>query len=296
MDAKIERKLQIAAAGRHGVLAVRPRGIDAEPLGMAMAAIMPPLDEAEAEEVSAVYAGAGLEDAFPAGGARPFRKVAPPATLRDLVGGGKAFTPGEASLAHGGVLMVDDLHGFSPATVLALRYPFEYGEVRIVRADGCKTLPTRFGLLAATDPCPCGRYGASEQPCSCSEERFSVWRRRLGGSLSDLLPIRIDLGGAVEPMTDVSAAALRASVCAAREFRRRREGRETLEYRAWREAHACESAFGPDEILFCMQACADGVLDDAKLKRILPVARTIADLSEHEMVRVADIREALEIS
>lgn len=287
MDKKTERKLQIAAAGGHGVLAVRPRGIDAEPLGRAMAAIMPPLGEAEAEEVSAVYARAGLEEAFPAGGARPFRKVAPPATIRDLVGGGKAFTPGEASLAHDGVLMVDDLHGFSPATVLALRYPFEYGEVRIVRADGCKTLPTGFGLLAATDPCPCGRYGAPERPCSCSSEQISVWRRRLGGSLSDLLPIRIDLAGAVEPMADVRAASLRERVCAAREFRRRRDGCE---------AYACESAFGPDEVLFCMQACADGALDDANLKRILPVARTIADLAGHEMVRVADIREALEIS
>lgn len=296
MDEKTERKLQIAAAGGHGVLAVRPRGIDAEPLGRAMAAIMPPLGEAEAEEVSAVYARAGIEDAFYAGGARPFRKVAPSASMRDLIGGGKPIVPGEASLAHGGVLMVDDLHGFSPATVLALRYPFQYGEVRIVRADGCKTLPTRFGLLAATDPCPCGRYGAFEQTCSCSEERVSVWRRRLGGSLSDLLPIRIDLAGAAEPMTDVRAASLRARVCAAREFRRRREGCETIEYRAWREAYACESAFGPDELLFCMQACADGALDDAKLKRILPVARTIADLAGHEMVRVADIREALEIS
>lgn len=287
MDEKIERKLQIAAAGGHGVLMVRPRGIDAEPLGRAMAALMPPLGEAEAEEVSAVYARAGIEDAFHAGGARPFRKVGPSASIRDLVGGGKAFTPGEASLAHDGVLMVDDLHGFSPTTVLALRHPFQYGEVRIVRADGCKTLPTGFGLLAATDPCPCGRYGAPEQPCSCSSEQISVWRRRLGGSLSDLLPIRIDLAGAVEPMADVRAASLRERVCAAREFRRRRDGCE---------AYACESAFGPDEVLFCMQACADGALDDAKLKRILPVARTIADLAGHEMVRVADIREALEIS
>lgn len=284
MDEKTERKLQIAVAGGHGVLAVRPRGVDAEPLGRAMAAIMPPLGEAEAEEVSAVYARAGMEDAFHAGDARPFRKVAPSASMRDLVGGGKGFTPGEASLAHEGVLMVDDLHSFSPATVLALRYPFEYGEVRIVRADGCKTLPTRFVLLAATDPCPCGRHGAFEQPCSCSEERVCGWRRRLGGSLSDLLPIRIDLAGTVEPLTDVRVVSLRACVCAAREFRARRE------------AHAYESAFGPDEVLFCMQACADGALDDAKLKRILPVARTIADLAGHEMVRVADIREALEIS
>lgn len=188
-----KRALQVAAVGRHDVLMVGPPGSGKTFLASCLPGILPPLNEAAAMESAAVHSVAGVDVDGILQGRRPFRAPHHSATQAGLIGGGSPVRPGEASLAHNGVLFLDELSEFQPRVLQTLRQPLESGKVRITRVDGTYELPTDFLLVAATNPCPCGHYGDRRKPCRCSPSQVHAYQNRIGGPLYDRIDIRIDV-------------------------------------------------------------------------------------------------------
>ena len=198
-QALAKRALEIAAVGGLGLLFVGPPGSAKTMLARRLPSILPPLSAAEALESAVVHSVAGLDVTDVLGGVRPFRAPHHTATTAGLVGGGTPPRPGEASLAHNGVLFLDELPEFSPAALQALRQPLEDGYLTLVRAEGRVRYPARFALVAAMNPCPCGYLGDSVRPCTCAPAAVERYRARIGGPLMD----RIDMVMCVE-RTDTS--------------------------------------------------------------------------------------------
>jgi magnesium chelatase family protein len=263
--------------------------------------ILPPLTEDEALEASAVHSIAGLLPGH-AGllSERPFR--APHHTVSDagLVGGGVPIRPGELSLAHHGVLFLDELAEFRRSTLEALRQPLEDGLLVIARARAASTFPARPLVIAASNPCPCGHAGTSR--CGCTPERVRTYLGRLSGPLLDRLDLHIalppvTLSALAQPMGAEPSRAIRERVLAARAVQTAR--RERGEVRAHTNA-----GLGPSEVEAVASPDAEGQrmlvmaaerlgLSARAYTRILRVARTIADLSGDGPIRSAHVAEAL---
>jgi len=188
-QAGAKRALEIAAAGGLGLLLIGPPGSAKTMLARRLPSILPRLTPEEALESAIVHSVAGLDPEPVLAGTRPFRAPHHTATTAGLVGGGTPPRPGEVSLAHNGVLFLDELPEFSPAALQALRQPMEDGHLTLVRAEGRVTYPARFALVAAMNPCPCGFLGDSIRPCTCPQTLVERYRGRIGGPLMD----RIDM-------------------------------------------------------------------------------------------------------
>jgi magnesium chelatase family protein len=293
------RALQIAAAGGHNLLMEGAPGTGKTMLARRLPSILPGLARTEAIEVTRIHSVAGVH----ADGlieARPFRAPHHTISSSGLAGGGSPPRPGEASLAHHGVLFLDELSEFQRPALDALRQPLEDGSVTIVRGQRALQFPTRFMLVAATNPCPCGFAGVDER-CTCGEAELRRHQRRLSGPLLDRMDLLVDVRrpGDSElraPPRCTSAAAL-ARVVAARERQLRRlEGtgarcngemdvgsvRRFVRLDSWAEAELG-------------RAYAVGMLSARGRHRVVRVARTIADLEGRDRVRREDVLLALSL-
>jgi magnesium chelatase family protein len=286
--------LVIAAAGGHNVLMSGPPGTGKTMLARRGPTILPPLAHGEALETTRIHSVAGLSPESGLVSERPFRAPHHTISASGLVGGGSMPAPGEASLAHNGVLFLDELSEFNRSALEALRQPLEDGRVAIVRGQRTAIYPTRFMLVAATNPCPCGFAG--ERRCRCTEADLLKHRRRLSGPLLD----RIDLLLSVNRPTSTeingggditSSAAARARVIEARDHQFRRTGRcnAHLTSAELRDVARLDRA-GQRLLTGAYEA---GRISARGHHRILRVARTIADLSGHEQVLSQDVAHAL---
>ena len=298
----VKRGLEIAAAGGHNVLLVGSPGAGKSMLARRVPSILPDMTREEALQTTEIYSVAGMTDpAHPLVDVRPFRSPHHTASTVSLAGGGGVPRPGEISLAHNGVLFLDELPEFDKSTLEALRQPLEDGFVTITRAAGTLTLPSRFMLVCAMNPCRCGWYGHPSGRCTCSESQVEQYMRRISGPLLDRIDMHIEVPSVeYEAMrrreTPESSEAVRQRVNAAREIQKRRFAGTDVSCNAYMTPPMVGRYCALDEAgEKLMQGAFERLgLTGRSHDRILRMARTIADLEGAENISAAHLAEAIQ--
>jgi magnesium chelatase family protein len=304
----VKRALEVAAAGGHNVIMVGPPGAGKTLLARALPGILPKMSIDEALDVTRIYSVADqLPPETPLLRNRPFRAPHHTISHAGLVGGGNWPHPGEISLAHHGVLFLDELPEFGMRVLEVLRQPLEDKVVTISRAQGSLTFPASFQLVAAMNPCPCGYFGDPIKPCTCSNMVVSKYQKRISGPLLDRIDIhvevpRVEYEKLSESRLGEPAATVRKRVEAARERQRDRFGVRSLQTP---EVVTCNADMRPAEVRkFCLldetgKSLMQTAMNQLQLSarayhRVLKLARTIADLAGSESILPPHLAEALQ--
>lgn len=296
-----KRALEIAAAGGHNVRMSGPPGSGKTLLARALTTILPPLTKAELLEVTRIYSTAGLLGSWPYVATRPFRSPHHTTSHVALVGGGTVPRPGEISLAHRGVLFLDEFPEFPRHVLEALRQPLEDGVVNVSRAAGTSTFPARFTLVTAENPCPCGYSTDTTRECICTPNQIATYKRKISGPLLDRIDLhvpvpRLSIGELSHDRAGELSAVVRERVVAARSRQTKRfQDTPVMTNAEMSSADVRRIVAFDTRAKALMEAAIDRLRLSARAYyRTLKIARTIADLGANDSVRESDIAEALQ--
>lgn len=297
----VKRALEIAAAGGHNCLLIGSPGSGKTMLARRIITILPDMNFSEALEVTKIHSVAGMTISNRLISERPFRSPHHTASKVALIGGGRSARPGEISLAHRGVLFLDELPEFSKTTLEVLRIPLEDRKVLVSRANNNCEYPANFMLIASMNPCPCGYYGSSDKECTCSSNEISRYMHKISGPLLDRIDIQIDVQSVdydkmVGTEKGESSEEIKKRVDMARKLQEKRYKGFNIFSNSELTPRMIENycILDEDSKMLMERAFKKLNLSSRAYNRILKVARTIADLAERENIAKEDVAEAIQ--
>jgi len=301
---QVKRALEIAAAGGHNIFLKGTPGSGKTMLARALPGILPTIAEDEALEVTKIYSITGnLPDGESIITKRPFRSPHHTTSRIGLIGGGSSPMPGEISLAHRGVLFLDEFPEFPRNVMEALRQPLEDGVVSISRAKGSVTYPSQFLLITASNPCPCGYFGDTKRPCTCLPGMISRYQKRISGPILDRIDIHVDVASVeTQKLVDdkggnrETSVEIQKRVQKSREIQLKRFEKSKIKSNAEMSTRDVKSFCEIDEAskTIMMSAAATMNLTARSYFKVIKIARTIADLAGEEKITTTHIAEALQ--
>ena len=308
-----KRALQVAVCGSHGIIMMGSPGAGKTLLAQCVPSILPPLTEEEKIQTAVIHSALDGDLYEIYGGLRPFRMPHHSVTAAGLLGGGSPVRPGEVSLAHNGVLFIDELSEMSNNVLQQLRQPLEEGIVHITRAEGSYVFPARFMFVAATNLCPCGYYGDEEHECTCSPGQILRYQSKIGGPVMDRIDIRVDvarvdLSHLEQVHPGKSSAQMREEIIQARDFAQERRDHQARMDKRNRAARPLKQGdvSKSNKLLSLFESCALGTqahaflemaattsgLNTRSIVKMLSLSRTIADLAHSYSVEEEHLAEA----